>query len=313
MIEEVINYKTPVFFDNDGAIDDLVSLVLLLTYSHITLTGISITDGAGDKEHSIDSTFKILSYLGRENVPVALSHSKPIHSFPAKWRSNMAFIKSLPTLQPYPTKPLMLQSAAGSDFMAQTILSTSEKTTVLLTGPATNLVTALETYPDLLEKIDKVVWMAGAFISSGNVVDDDHDGSAEWNIYWDPISAQKLIKSGIRLIMFPLDACKLTPVDNYLMYNLRAKKKSELCQLIYKMFEPYHMEHKSFPIWDVVATAWLGDQSLAHLNGISADVETRGTSTGSIYRTANGAPIRYANWIDDELFYDFLIKQFMLF
>jgi len=307
------NIKTPLFFDHDGAIDDIVSLVLLLTFNHLRISGISITNGAGNIESATDITTKILHYIGKAEITVALSSAEALHPFPEQWRESTQFISSLSRLKLIQPDKSKISQLEGSEFMAKTILVETEKTTILLTGPATNLVNAIEHYPELADKIDKVIWMAGAFLANGNVIAEDHDGSAEWNIFWDPVSAQKLVKSGLKIQMFPIDVCQLIPLDNYLMFHLQHKKNSKLCQLVYQILKPMYDEHRKSPLWDVVATSWIGNQDLFRFTSTSVDIETRGTSTGSIYRTSKGGAIKYANWIDDERFYNYLIEQLSRF
>jgi purine nucleosidase len=313
MLDESIGARKPVFFDQDGAIDDIVSLILLLTFKQYRLTGISITDGAGSLETTLQSTLGVLSYFGETDIPIAVSSAKPVHQFPEKWRVRTQYIPELRRLKFVPAGSNFLSGVDGAELLAKKLLAEEEKTTILLTGPATNLVTAITNHPEIAEKIEKVVWMAGAFLSNGNVVAEDHDGSAEWNIFWDPFSAQKLIKMNLKVYMFPIDVCKLTPVDSFLMHSLQCKKRSKLCQLVHQLLLPPFGLHNKFHLWDVVATAWLGNQDLAKFLSISADIEIRGTSMGNIYRTSKGGAIKYANWVDDELFYDFLIQQFKSF
>ena len=59
----------------------------------------------------------------------------------------------------------------------------------------------LLTYPDLQEKIDKIVIMGGS-IGKGNI-----SPAAEFNIFFDPNAAQEVLrlKGKIPFIMIPLD------------------------------------------------------------------------------------------------------------
>jgi purine nucleosidase len=151
--------------------------------------------------------------------------------------------------------------------------------------------------------------MAGAFLSNGNVIAPDHDGSAEWNIFWDPFSAKKLLASELKIILFPLDACYQVPVDNYFMYFLKKQSKYKLSRLVYSMLELNYKEHSKYFIWDVLPSMFLGFPDIAHLSNTSIDVELRGTSLGNIFKTSKGSPIHYASWIDDEKFYEKFFDQ----
>ncbi|ETJ39531.1 Inosine-uridine preferring nucleoside hydrolase, partial [human gut metagenome] len=61
-----------------------------------------------------------------------------------------------------------------------------DKLILLFTGPLTDLAKALKTDPTIENKIEKLVWMGGTFLEKGNVEEPEHDGTAEWNAFWDP-------------------------------------------------------------------------------------------------------------------------------
>jgi purine nucleosidase len=307
---ENLDIPKPVFFDHDGSFDDLISLIFLLTFNNIKLSGISITNACADIEISTENTLRILNLFNRDDVQIAKSSVEGINQFPDLWRKNTAEISLFPRLKKVTPNFNLLSRLEGSDFLAETILREQEKTTVLLTCPATNLMNAIEKYPELIDKIDRVVWMAGAFLSNGNVNAPDHDGSAEWNIFWDPISAQKLIKQGLKIYMFPIDVCQMVSIDNYFLQHLHNKKNSKLCQLVHAILNlNKELQHTRIFLYDVICTSFLIHHELFRFSSISADIETRGTSLGNIYRTSKGGPIKYANWIDDELFMKVFIDQ----
>lgn len=62
-----------------------------------------------------------------------------------------------------------MSKLSASDFIIQKLMECDEKITILLTGPCSNLVAALEKNEKLKEKIEEVVWMGGAIFVPGNV------------------------------------------------------------------------------------------------------------------------------------------------
>lgn len=305
--------QKPVFFDQDGSIDDLVSLITLLTLDEFRITGISVTEANCYGKYAVESTLRILDLFSAKNIQVSLSNAKAVNPFPTKWRERSSQINSLNALKN--TKPdfSLYSEEEAADFTAKTIMNEEEKTIVIATGPATNLNNTIEKHPEILEKIEKIYWMAGAFLTDGNVIAPDHDGSAEWNIFWDPVSAQKLVASGVKIIFFPLDACYHVPVDNYLMYYLKKNSKKKLSKLAHQLFELTSNEHTRNYMWDVLPTMYLGFPDIGSLANTSVDIEIRGTSVGNIFKTSKGKPIHYANIIDEEIFYDHFIHQLTKF
>jgi len=242
-----------------------------------------------------------------------VSDAKAVNVFPTKWREKGKLINNLDVIKDIAPDYSKVSKVEASEFTAQKILSLEEKSIIILTGPASNLSNTIEKYPEVKEKIAKIFWMAGAFLTNGNVIAPDHDGSAEWNIFWDPFSARKLLASELKITFFPLDVCDQVPVDNYLMYFLKKQSKFLLSRLVYQMLELHYNEHSKYYMWDVLPTIYLGFHEIAHLSNTSADIELRGTSLGNIFKTSKGAPIHWVSNIDDEKFYDSFLHQLKLF
>ena len=302
------SYK-PVFLDMDGGIDDLISLTVLLTLKKIRLIGVSVTNGNCFSDNAVESILRILGMLKNNETEVAVSNASAVNEFPDKWRENTKRVNQIELLKQHKADYSKLNPEEASDFTAKKILSEEGPTTVILTGPATNLVNTIEKYPEVKGKIDKIYWMAGAFLANGNVIAPDHDESAEWNIFWDPFAARKLFSSKINITLFPLDACCQVPVDNYVLYCLKEQAKQPLFEFVLKMIELTYHEHSKYYLWDLLPTMCLAFPDIAHISNTSVDVELRGTSVGNIFKTSKGFPIFYASMVDDEKFYDYLFQQ----
>lgn len=310
--ESILSFQKPVFFDHDGSVDDFVALIHLLTLDQYRLTGISITNGNCYVDKAAETTLRILNLFCRKDVEIAKSNEIAINEFPENWRKKNDFINSLTLLSGQKFDPSKISLKEGADFTAEKLLAEKDKTTIVLTGPASNLAKTFEKYPETISKVDKVLWMAGAFLADGNVKSPDHDGSAEWNIFWNPYAASKLLESGVPIIMFPLDSCRQLPVDNELMYHLKHSKKT-LSKLVFLLFEPTYGSHLRYYMWDVLPTVYLGNPNLFQFESTAIDVEKRGTSRGNIYRTSGGKKVKYSKNINDQGFYDFLLKQLKTF
>ncbi len=301
------NLAKSVFFDHDGSIDDLAALMVMLRNRNFRISGIAITDGAGDVAYTTGLTLNLINRFAHYPISVAKSSVKPINPFPANWRSYSGVMAAMPLFFDDTNEQGKESPIDGPDFLAKTLLDHPFECTVLLTGPATNLIAALEKYPGLEKKIGKVIWMAGALFCDGNVLAPDHDESAEWNVFWDPISAQKLIKWGLNLYLVPIDICLEVPADRYFMYRLSECKQSLACQLLYQILAPRIGQHKQLFLYDLVAVACLCQPEVAKVDQITIDIEQRGTSTGNVYRSDHGSLVNYFSSIDEELFYDFVI------
>ncbi len=184
--------RKTVLMDHDGGVDDLLSLALLLTMPHVEVVGVAVTPADCYLDAALDATTKLLAWLGRENVPVASGDLHGVNAFPAEWRAQPRIINALPIMLVLSAHTESIVSVPARTFLAEKIAAAPHPLTILMTGPASNLVAALETDPDLRHNIAEVVWMAGAIDVPGNVRTYAHDGSAEWNAFWDAIYCTRI-------------------------------------------------------------------------------------------------------------------------
>lgn len=176
--------KKPIYFNHDGGVDDLVSLFLLLKMDNVELTGVSVIPADCYLEPAVFASRKIIDRFGNGGLDVSESNSRGKNPFPKDWRMHAFYVDALPILNesgeirtPVAEKPAHLH-------MIDAIRNRDEKTTLLFTGPLTDLARALDIAPDIEEKIEKLIWMGGTFREAGNVAEPEHDGTAEWNVFW---------------------------------------------------------------------------------------------------------------------------------
>ncbi len=98
-----------------------------------------------------------------------------------------------------PTMPL--QDAHAVDFIIETLRREPAHTVTLCPlGPLTNIASAFQRAPDIVSRVQQIVLMGGAYFEVGNITP-----SAEFNIYVDPEAAEIVFRSGVPLVVMPLD------------------------------------------------------------------------------------------------------------
>lgn len=95
-------------------------------------------------------------------------------------------------------------------------LPEGQQVTFIETAPMTNLALLLRVFPEVKDKIRRIVFMGGA-VKGGNVTP-----AAEFNIYADPEAAKIVFEAGIPLVMCGLDAT--------MKCNLTRNQTMKLCQ-----------------------------------------------------------------------------------
>ncbi len=98
-----------------------------------------------------------------------------------------------------PTMPLAEEH--GVDFIISTLRAEAAGTVTLCPlGPLTNIAAAFRKAPDIIERVQEIVLMGGAYFEVGNITP-----AAEFNIYVDPEAAHEVLDSGVAITMMPLD------------------------------------------------------------------------------------------------------------
>ncbi|MBT0587247.1 nucleoside hydrolase [Alteromonas oceanisediminis] len=254
--------KIAVLFDHDGGIDDLISLMLLLQMPHVELKAICITPADCYASDALISTQKLLTLTGNTQVPVSIGDKRGVNAFPAEWRAQPKICNYLPTMLRTDVSDMPPVEPDALAMMSRVIEQTPNLH-ILATGPCSHVIGALQQCRSV-ENIARVVWMGGAIETRGNVVTYNHDGSAEWNAFWDPAATQKLLAADIPLLLVPLDATNQLPIGRDFLYTLALNSDQGLCDLAGQFWAMTTNNLPSYEftyyMWDVLATLMLDDQ-----------------------------------------------------
>lgn len=296
--------------DHDGGVDDYLATMLLMTMDHIQPLGVVVTPADCYIQPAISATRKILDLIGCTDVPVAESTVRGINPFPRLYRRDSFIVDHLPILNQSETISTTLVPETGQDFMVRVLSEAPEPVTIMVTGPLTTVAVALDTAPEIAAKIKEIVWMGGALNVPGNVeksLEAGQDGSAEWNVYWDPVSAYQVWQTQIPIVMCPLDLTNCVPVTSELVYQLGKQRRYDLSDLAgqcYALAIP-----QDFYFWDVLATAYLAHPEFYQLRDWETAIVTTGLSQGRTKVEPGGRKIRAMDKVDKSSFYAYILQQ----
>lgn len=301
--------------DHDGSADDFLSLILLLSMSNVDLLGITLTPGDCYIENALETTLKILTKANRTDIETGIGHFHGINAFPADWRAKPKILNALPDLINIETAADPLLFRGSREVITEKITASEVPVTVLLTGPCSNLVHAIESNPEIINNIKEVVWMAGAFDVPGNVVTYNADGTAEWNVFWDPVSAKKLLKLNIPLTFVPLDATNEVPVATEFLKSLATQSDSFWSRLAGQFWattlDTIPAYEYIYFMWDVLATSFISIPEAFVTEKAEVDIQTTGPSAGRTFRKeGSGYRVNVATKVDKKIFYDYLLNAF---
>lgn len=302
--------KKLVLMDQDGAIDDFLSTILLMTMEQFQPLGVIVTPADCYIQSALNVTRKILDLMECSDIPVVESRVRGINSFPPVYRRDCIIVDHFPILNQRDAIATPLARLSGPEFMVQVLERTCEPVTLMITGPLTTLATALDLAPHIEPKIERLVWMGGALNVPGNVEKTfapEHDGSAEWNAYWDPLAVDRVWKTQIPIVLCPLDLTNTVPVTSDFIRKLTKQRShpiSDLAGLCYSLALP-----QDYYCWDVLATAYLARPELYRLQEYETAIVTAGRSQGQMKIDPGGRPVKMMQSVDRDGFYRYLLQQ----
>jgi inosine-uridine nucleoside N-ribohydrolase len=144
--------------------------------------------------------------------------------------------------------------------------------TLVPTGPLTNVALFLARYPQLAEKLERIVLMGGA-IGEGNMTP-----AAEFNVWADPEAAQRVFSSGVDLTMVGLEVTQRALLTDAHAERLReAGRAGRLVAELYDFYSRYHRgrhESEGAPMHDALAVAHVIDPGLLRTASCGVIVDT---------------------------------------
>ncbi|MET9343304.1 nucleoside hydrolase [Nonomuraea sp. NPDC003804] len=299
--------RRPVLFDHDGALDDLLSLLLLTQYDTVDLRGIAVTPADCLPVPAMSATRKILELAGLPQVPTALGELTGRNPFPLAWRIDALRADALPVLNRSAPPTSRDGALPAHERLAAWLLEADAPVTILATGPLTNLAWCLDHHPEVEATIEEVVFMGGALDVPGNVDEPGHDGSAEWNVYWDPEAAKRVFDSTLPITLFPLDVTDQVPVTTAFTHAFGrhyGKPLSDLAgSLLALTFGVLETTGLPYCCWDSLTTSYLAEPGICGFETVHCDVVTEGAGQGRTVRDPGGRPVKAAVTVDPDRFY----------
>ncbi|RIN78196.1 nucleoside hydrolase [Staphylococcus simulans] len=302
-----------IYFNHDGGVDDLVSLFLLLQMEDVELIGVSAIGADSYVEPAVSASIKIINRFSDRDLKVAASSQRGKNPFPKEWRMHAFFVDALPVLN----ESRIEQRASQSELEAyediiEKLEASTKPVTLLFTGPLTDLAKALEVAPHITEKIECLVWMGGTFLTKGNVEEPEHDGTAEWNAFWDPEAVATVFDTDIEIDMVELESTNKVPltIDVRQMWaDQRDILGVDFLGVCYAGVPPltHFVTNSTYFLWDVLTTASVGKPELVHVEEVQTEVITKGPSQGRTKRvTEGGRTIQLVDDVHRDDFFDYM-------
>lgn len=302
-----------IYFIHDADVDDLVSLFLLTQMNNVKLSGVSVIPADGYLTPGIEASRKIIDRFGGEKTEVARSNSRGVNPFPKEWRLRSFYVNALPILNETGKITAPESSVPAHEHLISKVLHHEGPTTLLCTGPLTDIARALDQAPDIENKIDQLIWMGGTLNPVGNVQEPGHDGSAEWNAFWDPEAVARVWQSSLNIRMVALESTNQVPLTIPIRNRWAALRKYIGLDFIgqcYASVPPLvHVEtNATYYLWDVLTTMTAGYPDLVKTKTVPTRVYVEEPRQGKIEMAEGGRPVEIVYDVNSEAFFTSIIE-----
>lgn len=290
-----------ILIDCDPGHDDMMAIMLACaadrtlrdSSDELELLGITTVAGNQTGEKTYQNALKILTLIGRTDIPVARGADKPLFR-ELTVTPEIHGVSGLDGADlPEPGVRGVEQHAV--DFLIQTITESGTPLTLVPTGPLTNVALAMLKDPRITTKLERIVLMGGA------VFDSNITPAAEFNIYVDPEAAKVVFGSGVPITMVGLDVTNkaLFGFDDIEELSRLNGKVSRVVAPLLKFFAQANKDIFGFdgaPLHDALAIAHLIKPEVIKTRNVNVEIETegdltRGRTVADVYgisnRTAN--------------------------
>ena len=203
-----------IIFDTDFAFppqDDAMALFFVLNSPELDVLGITTVAGNRSVNVATADVLKILEVTNRTEIPVYQGAAAPLLHKGTEWdtKRHGGWYANEPAPQPPGGFAVAkkLESQGAIDYLVATVMKYPGQVTILAIGPLTNIAMAMRMEPRFAGNVKQLVIMGGAIASlpdgGGN-----HTPNAEFNFYVDPEAAQIVLRSGIPIVLSPLNVSR---------------------------------------------------------------------------------------------------------
>ncbi len=251
-----------IIIDVDPGHDDAVAIILAEAEENIDVLGITVVSGNNSLENTLNNTLKICTHL-KIDTPVYSGMDMPMvrdRFLSTESIGNVHGETGLdgPVFGEITKKP---EDTHAVNYIIDTIKNSKEKITVVATGPLSNIGMSLRLEPKIIENIEEIVIMGGAY-GTGNVTP-----SAEFNIIADPEAAHVVFSSGLPIVMMGLDLTRQAKATKEVVDKI-GTVGNKASKLIVDLMEFFTKTQKDFfgweapPVHDPTTIAYLIDPSM---------------------------------------------------
>ncbi|HWT09248.1 MAG TPA: nucleoside hydrolase [Roseomonas sp.] len=259
--------------DTDPGTDDAIALWLALASPELDLRLVTVAGGNVGIEHTLRNARAIVGLAGAAVPVVAGAEGPLLGAFRSETQVHGADGLAGVAL---PEGPPATPGIAADAIRA--LLRAEPRVTIIGIGPATNIALALATEPTLIDRVEEIVLMTGAW-AEGNITP-----SAEFNAWSDPEALAMLLECGRPVTLATLELTGQALVTPERIAALRAAGGAACLDAAARIMAGVpasrRFGHRGHPLHDPCAIAWLIDPTLFTHRDVHVHVECSGVARG---------------------------------
>ena len=276
----------------DPGTDDALALIIALNSINLDLIGVTTVGGNARLLHTTRNAVSLLTFLGAQDVPVAMGASSPIYgSFTYAYHFHGT--NGLGLQLPNPSTKTVQTKAV--DFMVEAAKGVASPIKIVALGPLTNIAMAIEADPYLIDSIEEIIVMGGAVECQGNITE-----YAEFNIYNDPWAANIVFNSGVPVTLVGLDLTMKVALSEWDLLFTGDGKGQRLARQVLGNWSTMH-PGSVYHMHDPLAVLAAIDHSPFSYHAGKVSVVTTGEERGRTIFLQETGPVRVAVDVDVQL------------
>ncbi|UUV04751.1 MULTISPECIES: nucleoside hydrolase [Ruegeria] len=304
-----------IIIDTDPGQDDAVAILLALASPEdIEVLGITAVAGNVPLELTAKNARIVCELAGRTDIPVYAGCDRPLNR--ALVTAEHVHGKTGLDGPDLPDPQMPLTEGHAVDFIIDTLRAEEPGTVTLCPlGPLTNIATAFNKAPDIVDRVQEIVLMGGAYFEVGNITP-----TAEFNIHVDPEAADIVFKSGRPIVVMPLDVTHkalVTKPRNDAFRALGNKVGLAVAEMtdFFERFDKEKYGSAGAPLHDPCVTAYLIRPELFSGRHVNVEIETgseltMGMTVADWWGVTDRAPnALFMGDIDADGFFDLLTER----
>ena len=254
-----VKVKHTIIIDTDCAYDDMRAISLLLSRPEITIKAIVASDGTLSPADGAEKVSSLLNEFSRNDIPVV--RGEVLKGVDPQWRQfsrQISWGKQV-------AGNVSAQNAV--DCLADKLKNSDEKLIFICLGPLTNISRAIQKFPELAQKIEKIIWY-----------NDSVKPLLGFNYECDKNSADIVFKSKVRIDVISNLNYRGALFDST-MYNVYKRSGTRLAQILnYVHDQPVvlaKLKEEHYWLYDDLVAIYLTNPELFSINTTTDKLNVR--------------------------------------